>query len=289
MEFDLVGRNGQTRRVSVSATVVRDASGVFKMSRGVMFDVTDRHRALEALRGMTEQLEQRVAERTQQLRALASDLEAAEDRERRQIARDLHDDLGQTLAAASVRLAGLCSDPRDNVRRTANTVATLIDQASASTRSLAAQLAPAVLYELGLTPALEWLSEEVGRAFGLNVSIRDDGRPKPLSQGARSVLYRGVRELVINVAKHARTDHAIIEVDRVDTQIVVRVSDAGVGYDPAALTARPRRGLGLVSVRERLSFIGGKLEVQSVPGDGTVAILSAPLSSEPEMAAERPA
>jgi len=94
---------------------------------------------------------------------------------------------------------------------------------------------------------------------------------------------------VINVAKHARTDHAIIEVDRVDTQIVVRVSDAGVGYDPAALTARPRRGLGLVSVRERLSFIGGKLEVQSVPGDGTVAILSAPLSSEPEMAAERPA
>ena len=289
MEFDLVGRNGQTRRVSVSATVVRDASGVFKMSRGVMFDVTDRHRALEALRGMTEQLEQRVAERTQQLRALASDLEAAEDRERRQIARDLHDDLGQTLAAASVRLAGLCSDPRDNVRRTANTVATLIDQASASTRSLAAQLAPAVLYELGLTPALEWLSEEVGRAFGLNVSIRDDGRPKPLSQGARSVLYRGVRELVIIVAKHARTDHAIIEVDRVDTQIVVRVSDAGVGYDPAALTARPRRGLGLVSVRERLSFIGGKLEVQSVPGDGTVAILSAPLSSEPEMAAERPA
>ncbi len=287
LEYDLIGRNGQTRRVSFSATVVRDAAGAFRMSRGVMFDVTDRHRALEALRAMTEQLEQRVAERTEQLRALVSDLEAAEDRERRQIARDLHDDLGQTLAAARVRLAGLCSDPRDDVCVPANAVAALVDHANASTRSLAAQLAPAVLYELGLTPALEGLCEEVGRTFGLSISVHDDGQPKRLSQEARSILYRGVRELVINVAKHARTDSATIAVDRVGDQIVVRVSDAGVGYDSAALVATPRRGLGLVSVRERLSFIGGKLEVQSVRGKGTVAILSAPLSSSTEATTER--
>jgi len=289
LEFDLVGRNGQTRRVSVSATVVRDADGAFKMSRGVMFDVTDRHRALAALRTMTEHLEQRVAERTEQLRALVSDLEAAEDRERRQIARDLHDDLGQTLAAAQVRLAGLCSDARDNVSIPAKAVAALIDQANASTRSLAAQLAPAVLYELGLTPALEWLCEEVGRTFGLEVSVYDDGRPKPLSQEVRAILFRGVRELVINVAKHARTDSATIELDRTDDQIVIRVSDGGVGYDPAAKAEMPRRGLGLVSVRERLSLIGGNLEVQSIPGNGTVAVLSAPLSSNTEAAAEQTA
>jgi len=286
VEYDLIGRHGQVRRVSISATVVRDPSGAFKMSRGVMFDVTDRHRALEALRAMTERLELRVAERTEQLRALVSELEAAEDRERRQLARDLHDDLGQTLAAARVRLAGLCGDARDDVRAPAKAVAALIDQANASTRSLASQLAPEVLYELGLTPALEWLCEEVGRAFGLEVTVHDDGRPKPLSQEARSILYRGVRELVINVAKHARTDNAIVEVERTDDQIVVRVSDAGVGYDPAASAAMPRRGLGLASMRERLSFIGGTLEVQSRQGDGTVAVLSAPLSCDVNAIAE---
>ncbi len=289
LEYDLVGRDGQTRRVSVSATAVRDASGAYKMSRGVMFDVSDRHRALEALQTMTEQLEQRVAERTGQLRALVSDLEAAEDRERRQIARDLHDDLGQTLAAAQVRLAGLCSDPRDSVSIPAKAVADLIDQANASTRSLAAQLAPAVLYELGLTPALEWLGEEVGRTFGLEVSVQDDGRPKLLSQEVRAILFRGVRELVINVAKHARTDSATIELESTDDQIVIRVSDAGVGYNPAAHGEIPGRGLGLASVRERLSLIGGNLEVQSIAGEGTVAVLSAPLPSNTKVTAEQSA
>jgi PAS domain S-box-containing protein len=287
LEYDLVGRNGKMRRVSISATTVRDA-GAFKMSRAVMYDVTDRHRAVEALRAMTEQLEQRITERTEQLRALASDLEAAEDRERRQIARDLHDDLGQTLAAARVRLTGLCSDARDDVRVPAQAVAALIDQANASTRSLAAQLAPAVLYELGLTPALEWLCEDIGRTFALEASVHDDGRPKPLSQDARAILYRAVRELVINVARHARTDNATIEVVRVDDRVVIRVSDAGVGYDPAALAVMPRRGLGLVSVRERLSFIGGRLEVQSLPGHGTVAVLSAPLSLHADAVAQEP-
>ncbi len=285
-EYDLVGRDGRTRRVSFSATAVRDEAGRFKMSRGVMFDVTDRHRALEATRSMAEQLELRVAERTEQLRGLASELEAAENRERRQIARDLHDDLGQILAAARVRLAGLCNDARDDVRVAANAVAALIDRANASTRSLAAQLAPAVLYELGLSPALETLCEEIGRTFDLNVTVHDDGESKPLSQEARSILYRATRELLINVAKHARTDSATVEIARADDKIVVRVSDTGVGYEPAS---GARRGLGLVSVRERLSFIGGTAEVRSVPGDGTVAVLTAPLLKDDVPVAERTA
>jgi signal transduction histidine kinase len=177
-------------------------------------------------------------------------------------------------------LAGLCSDARDNVRIPAQAVAALIDQANVSTRSLAAQLAPAVLYELGLTPALEWLCEDVSLTFGLHTRVRDDGRTKPLSQDARAILYRGVRELVINAAKHARTQSAVIEVSRENDQIVIRVTDAGVGYNPAALAVIPKRGIGLVSVRERLSFIGGTLEIQSLPGHGTVAVLSAPLSSD---------
>jgi two-component system, chemotaxis family, sensor kinase Cph1 len=240
-------------------------------------DLARRDREIEANRAMTVELERRVAQRTEQLRSLVADLEAVEERERRQIARDLHDDFGQTLAAARIRLTSLCNDKRSDVRARANEVGVLIDRANSAIRSLAAQLAPDVLHELGLSAALDWLGEEIERTFGLKVEIIDDGLPKPLAQEARSILYRAVRELLINVAKHAQTDSATVECDCRDRRIVVRVSDGGVGYDSAA-PGGTQRGLGLISVRERLSLIGGTVEMRSAPGGGTVATLTAPLS-----------
>jgi light-regulated signal transduction histidine kinase (bacteriophytochrome) len=227
-----------------------------------------------------EDLEKRVAQRTSQLRALAVELEAAEDRERRQIARDLHDDLGQTLAAARIRLATLCDDERTDVRSTALGVGELIDRANDAIRSLAAQLAPDVLHELGISPALEWLGEEVERTFGLRVIVRDDGRPKPLAQDVRSILYRAVRELLINVARHARTDSATIDAHHQGGRVVVSVCDEGAGFDVAAAVGGSRRGSGIVSVRERLALLGGSVEIRSAPGAGTTAVVSLPLADE---------
>ena len=248
-------------------------------------DMAQRERAFAETRAMAEELERRVEKRTEQLHALASELEAVEDRERRQIARDLHDDLGQTLAAARIRLAGLCNDKHSDVRKLANEVDALIERANASTRSLATQLSPAVLYELGLSPALDSLGEEIGRVYGLKVAVSDDGSPKPLSQEARSILYRAIRELLINVAKHARTDTATVESERDGARIVVQVSDGGAGFDPATA---PGRGLGLLSVRERLFLIGGTTEVHSTPGKGTVVQLSAPLASDAALPSASP-
>jgi len=241
-------------------------------------DFARRERAYEAAQAMAEELEKRVAQRTDQLHGLAADLEAAEERERGQIARDLHDDLGQTLAAARIRLAVLCDDSDPQVRSTANAVGDLIDRAGSSIRSLAAQLAPEVLHELGLVAALEWLGEEVERNFGLSVSTFDDGHPKPLAHVSRSILYRAVRELLINVAKHARTETATVEIERREDRIVVSVSDAGVGFDAQAPRLGTPRGLGLISIRERLSLIGGGMDLRSTSGNGTVAVLTAPLT-----------
>jgi light-regulated signal transduction histidine kinase (bacteriophytochrome) len=240
-------------------------------------DLARRERAFEATRVAAAELERRVQQRTKQLRALAAELEAAEDNERRQIARDLHDDLGQTLAAAQIRLTALCNDDCGEVRAKAGEVGALIEKANNAIRSLAAQLAPAVLHELGLVAALEWLSEEIERTFKLKVSIIDDGEPKPLSQEVRSILYRAVRELLINVAKHAQTDSAVVECEATGEGILVRVTDEGVGYGPQSVKSGTRRGLGLITVRERLSNIGGTTEVTSVPGKGTVVVLTAPL------------
>jgi len=240
-------------------------------------DLARREHEFEQTRIMAEQLEIRVAQRTEQLRALAADLEAAEDRERRQIARDLHDDLGQILAAARIRLASLCQHELPEVRATATSVDNLIERSNVAVRSLAAQLAPDVLQELGLPPALEWLGEEIERTFGIVVSVTDDGLPKPLAPTVRSILYRAVRELLINVAKHARTDSASVAIQSETGRVRLRVTDLGIGFDVMALPGSARRPLGLISLRERLSYVGGTFELHTAPGKGTTVTLSAPL------------
>lgn len=277
LEFDLVGRDGTQRRVAVSATALFDEQGRYVLSNSVMHDITELHAARRELKRFVDELELRVEQRTRELRLLAAELDAAENRERRQLARDLHDDLGQTLAAARIHLAALELSPGADARLAAARIGELIDRANRSTRSLAAQLAPPMLYDLGLTEALEWLGEEIERTYGLKVQVVDDGLPKPLSQESRSILYRATRELLINAAKHARAESTDVEIERRGDEIVVRVADAGVGFDPAVLSVARGSGLGLLSVRERLSFIGGSADVRSIPGDGTVATLVAPL------------
>lgn len=225
------------------------------------------------------ELEKRVAERSEQLRALGARLEAVESRERRQIARDLHDDLGQTLAAVRIRLTPLETDARDDVRAAAQGLAALVERADESMRTLATRLAPAALYEFGLGPALQSLADELERDFALEVAIDDDGLPKPLSQSARSILFRAVRELLINVAKHAATRDAVVDCRRDGDSILLQVSDAGTGFDSESPKIKSGTQLGLPGIRERIALIGGSLQVVSAPGKGTKAIIRAPLST----------
>ena len=162
------------------------------------------------------------------------------------------------------------------VRREAQEVWALVDSANRSTRSLAQDIAPPVLYEFGLVPALEWLAEELARKFKLDVRIDDDGRPKELSSEAASVLYRAARELLINVAKHARSPVAEVSISGSADGVVLSVTDAGVGFVPFAEGAVGQGGLGLASVRERLAAMGGSLDIRSARGEGTEATIQMP-------------
>jgi PAS domain S-box-containing protein len=267
--------DGRQVPVEVSARMLSDGRYL-----ALVRDASQRNRREEAARAMAELLECLVVQRTAQLRRLAAELEAAEIRERRQIAHDLHDDIGQTLAAAMIRVTALTRHARADVRKSAADVAVLLVQANRAVHSLATQLAPAVLHELGLWPAVHWLADELGRQFGLNVQAHDDGEPKPLSQEARSIVYRAVRELLINVARHAGVNEALVDLSRVADRLVVEVCDAGMGFTPQAhLDGRGDR-LGLMSVRERLRFIGGSFSIRSMPGSGTAARLVVPLDNE---------
>jgi two-component system CheB/CheR fusion protein len=256
-------------------------------------DITEARQAAEAAfaaqRKANESLEQKVRERTEQLRALAVELSLAEERERRALAQDLHDDLGQVLAIVKHKLSSLRDPlPVDGLADELKRIESLIDQANRSMRALAFELSPPVLHTLGLVPALEWLTEEIERVYGLKVHLSDDGAPKVLDEPSRTTLFRAVRELLINVAKHAGAREAEVTCLSSENRLTLAVTDEGSGFDyHKVLQAAPGAGgLGLVSLRERIEFLGGEMHIDSGPDDGTTVTLLTPLQNTTEKAAQ---
>lgn len=276
--------SGKEFFMEASGAPIRNADGELIGALAVTADITERKRAAEAqeevrlAHAVANELEHRVAQRTVELRRLAAELDATESRERQQISRDLHDDLGQLLSAARIRLANLCRDRRADVRKAALAISELVEMADRSTRSLATQLAPAALFELGLAAALERLAEEVQQRYGLRVDVERHAAEPALSAEARSIAYRAVRELLINVSRHAGVDRAMVSVRQEGRQAVVCVSDDGDGFRSEDDAKASGKGMGLRTVRERLSYIGGTFEISSQPGYGTKAVVRIPLA-----------
>ena len=259
-----------------------------------------RDRASRAARLMNQQLEQRVAQRTAQvehrtvelqayqrkLRSLASELTLAEQRERRRIAVDLHDHIAHLLVMCKLKLSPLAHHVAGGDAKSIEQIKDALDEAISYTRTLIFRLSPPVLYELGLEAAVEWLSAQFRARHELTVEVRDDKQPKPLGEDMRTALFQSIRELLFNVVKHAKCDHAVVSLARSENNIVITVQDHGGGFDPAAASseARPATGLGLFSVRERIDLLGGSMEVASAPARGTRITITAPLDIQSENA-----
>lgn len=252
--------------------LVRDRTAQLEASNA------EREKASLALQAAYGELEDRVVERTRQLRQLAVDATLAEERERRAIARDLHDDLGQILHVAKIKLDALIRKvPADTAGALGRELDRLISSASARVRSLTSQLSPPVLHTMGLVPALAWLAEEMERSYGLIVEVEDDGRPKPLTPAQSAILFRAVRELLINVSKHAGTAFARVEAAVDGDFLVLRVEDEGTGIGDVGKALSGHRGYGLASVRERITFLSGAMDIRANPGEGVTVSLRMPL------------
>ena len=215
------------------------------------------------------------------LRSLASDLVLTEERERRNLARDLHDSVAQSLALCKYYLEELESAPisRPHQRKLGETVA-LIDQALEQTRSLIFELSPPILHDLGLEAALRSLTNRMQHLHGIKIDYTYDGRGKQLPEDLSVLLFRAVRELLFNIVKHAKATHVGISLAKNHDQLKIEVEDDGIGFDPAEAARRLRgggNGFGLFSVSERLQHLGGSFDISSRPGYGTRAILIAPL------------
>ena len=218
-----------------------------------------------------------------ELRALTSRLALAEERERRRMAEGLHDQIGQLLAMANLRLGTLLDSDSETRLRNLTDIRGLLKQALAETRSLTFELSCPVLYRLGLEEALRDLGERLSRQVGIRFRFESDSRPKPLAEDTQITLYRAVQELLFNIAKHAQAENARLEVARVEDLIRITVEDDGLGFDHSRIGdgPTPTGGFGLFGIRERLDHLGGSLEIETDPDRGTRIMASAPVIPEP--------
>jgi PAS domain S-box-containing protein len=226
--------------------------------------------------------EEKLRQRTDQLRSLASQLAVVEERQRRQIATGLHDRVGQTLAALKIS-AGLLQrslvDSRS--RGSAEQITHMLDDAMREIRTLTFELCPPVLYELGLEAAISWLLEQLTSQHDIHLHLDDDAQRAPLSEDLLGLVFQITRELLTNVIKHAQATEARVRIRNRPEAFVLTVRDDGRGFDPVVLEEAHRcRGFGLFSIRERLGQFGGDLHIRSSPGSGATVTIHLPWSQE---------
>ena len=240
---------------------------------GTCVDITERKKA-----------EQRILADQNQLRALTSEVMMVEERERRKIATGLHDSVGQILAFLKIELGDL-----QRSRLSKETVSIVrhlreqVERAIKQTRMLTFEMSPPELYTLGLGPALEELAQRFEEERDLKCSVDVCESPDILSEQMKILLYRSIRELLVNAAKHANAESVRIIMRWAGDNIEIIVEDNGIGFDASGLDGKKHSkssGFGLYSIRERLKQMGGKLEIDSRKGKGTKITLLAPLESE---------
>jgi PAS domain S-box-containing protein len=250
-------------------------------------DITERKRA-------ETELEQRVVDRTQellqlhvQLRALTTELNLTEQRERRRLATELHDHLAQLLVLGKMKLGQSkrltqSAEKRDELIEETDGV---LSEALAYTRTLVIDLSPPILREFGLPAALRWLGERMQR-HELAVTVQIEIEDLPLPEDQAVLLFQSVRELLMNTIRHAHSNSATVRMAQESGSLRVEVRDEGVGFDLAAAAAATPAAVsskfGLFSIRERMRALGGHFDLQSAPGEGATATLILPLAGTPE-------
>jgi PAS domain S-box-containing protein len=215
----------------------------------------------------------------EQLGLLTTELITTEERERRKISIDLHDNIGQTLALTKIKLESLKQPAsKDEFTIILDQIGELINQSIQQARSLMTELSPSILYELGFTEAIDWLSEQMEADYGLQIILNDDLKKLDIDEEIQVLLFRAVRELLLNVVKHASARQAYITLQTVGKNIQITVKDKGIGFDMSTVdeTTKETGGFGLLSIKERIKHIGGLVEMKSGRGYGTCVTLVAP-------------
>jgi PAS domain S-box-containing protein len=259
---------GEVRWFDTIKTPIFDAQGKVIGTSGISREITDRKRA-----------EQELRESRAQLRELSAYLQSVREEERTRIARELHDELGQTLTAIQLGLGVLDSavradSPASTLTTGLESMTAMVESATNAVQRLATDLRPPILDGLGLAAALDWQLEAFSERSGIKYEL---SLPPQLQFGGDvdTAIFRIMQEALTNISRHAEASQVEVTLQLSDTELVLGISDNGKGM----LLSNPsqRRRLGLVGMRERAHMLGGELKIQSSPGKGTQIELRLPL------------
>ena len=272
-------RDGNIIDIEINVAPLKNEEGIVAGSVASFRDITERKAA-----------EKKLHEYQDQLRSMASQLTLIEERERRQIAADLHDRIAQTLALTKIKLGTLQESVHSpDQKKDLHKIRELIDQTIQDTRSLTFDLCPPFLYELGFEKALEWLLEEIKQNYGIATFFENKGTLNTLGDEVSILLFRTIRELLINIVKHAKAHISKVSVREDQNHVYLTVEDDGIGFDTEKLQSyvTRNRGFGLFQIKERLHYLGGQMEVASLPTRGTKISLTVPIQYKKNSRQER--
>jgi PAS domain S-box-containing protein len=224
-------------------------------------------------------MERKALETGDRLRSLAAELTLSEERTRRTIAQTLHDEVGQTLALARMKISSAVNLPKnDAVEKITQEVLDMLSLAIQQTRTLMMEISPPVLHDLGIDAAIAWMAEKMSSAHGIAIETVKRGDFSDVEQDLRIMLYQMTKELLINVVKHSCCHHAVVTLERVEQTIGIAVRDDGKGFDvTGAGSPAADSGFGLFSIRERLKPYNGSLHIESWKGKGTAVSIRLPV------------
>ena len=286
-------------------------SGLTKRNEELQKEIAKRKMAEETLQKAREELERQLRARTaelartqeelrktvkhlsvhrRQLRSMASQHTITEEQARRKLAVYLHDNICQSLGVAKMKLDALMkSISPSNFAAPLEEVTQTIKSTIQDVRSVIVELSPPGLYELGFEAALEWLAEQFDERNGILCTFENDHLPKPLDDDVSILLFQSVRELLVDIIEHARARNAKIRALRENDKINIVIEDDGVGFKASEPSSplMAASGSGFFNIRERLSSIGGYMEIKSRKGNGSHITLVVPLKRSEETTGEK--
>jgi len=304
VEMSLMAKDGRLIPTEYTGSLVKNAEGKPEYILAIGRDITERRRAREALQKAHDELEQRVEERTAelmeaneqlkheivereraqealresegQLRYLSSQLLSAQENERKSVAQELHDSIGQTLAAIKFGAEKALEQLKQRSSRTAKTsleaVVSMVQNGIEEVRRIQMDLRPPTLDDLGILATISWFCREFQRIYSgirieQQINIQEDNVPDPL----KTIIYRVLQEALNNVVKHSKADRVRLSLRKGDGTVELAIEDNGQGFDVEDVLSveSSKRGIGVSSMKERTELSGGSFAIESVKGTGT--------------------